>query len=108
MPTTLITEKIIDPFQALITIHKKQIRSQNIADDHYKDCKFKPAILKQSQNIAEKKYKEDLEKSQVELEELQDARAKTAMQKIMHSSKNLVDKSPVRVSLLYLDGKKKA
>ena len=49
-----------------------------------------------------------MERSQNELDELQDARAKTAMQKTMQSSKNLVDRSPVRVSLLYLDSKKKA
>ena len=49
-----------------------------------------------------------MERSQNELDELQDARAKTAMQKTMQSSKNLVDRSPVRVSLLYLDSKRKA
>ena len=83
MPADLIIAKIIEPFQLLHTNNKKLARSQTIVDDHFKDCKFKPTLLKQSQTIAEKKYKEDFEKSQVELEELQDARAKTAMQKQM-------------------------
>ena len=102
-----IVHSIHDPFQQLQSTHKRLARTETVWQEHYKDCTFKPAGLKTSQTIAEKRYREDLEKSRAELGKLQESRTKTAMLKQAKSSKNLKDKSPVRVSLLYLDGKKK-
>ena len=48
MPAELIVTKIIDPFQYLMNSHKKQMKSQNLVDEHFKDCKFKPSVLKHS------------------------------------------------------------
>ena len=56
MSRSIIIEAITDPFQILQTIHKNKKKYEIVKNDHFKDCTFKPTVLKTSRTMAEKKF----------------------------------------------------
>ena len=58
-----------------MSTHKKLNKIEATKQEHYKDCTFNPKPLKESQTIAEKKYKEDLDKFSNDLKKLDQSRA---------------------------------